>query len=247
MTDTTHLLYLPYKWFRKVSGGFIIERNTIVIIAAALIIGFVLGGITGTYGYSVLPAGQPCQPGNSPAPSGNATESQASLPSEFISFLFVQEAQQGSLTHGENGTLTLTLNATRADTVYFSDRPARVSGVVDTRLFTDSSMWRSGNNPNAALMLPDEPPANDTVIVTLSSPRYDHKNATLVYNAEIVPDYKGEGLKAYEGFVDPGVAERFGRVMLFIDSARIPVDFFNAPHSPENQTILFFPVNKSED
>lgn len=157
----------------------------------------------------------------------------------------MQEAQQGSLVKGKNGTLTLTLQGTRADTVYFSDRPARVSGAVDTGIFEEGSMWNEGNNPNAALMLPDEPPANDTVIVTLSNPRYDRKNATLVYTANIVPDYQGDGLKAYEGFADPGVAEHFGRAMLFIDSARLPVDFFKVPHSPENQTILFFPVNST--
>jgi hypothetical protein len=219
------------------------EQKVFITLAAVLIAGFFMGGLTCAI---FLPRTCAGQSGSFLAPFELIPQPQVSAPTDLISFLFVQEAQQGSLMQGENGTLTLTLVNVRSDTTYFSDRPARVSGVVDTGLFVDCSLWNKANNPNAALMLPDGPPANDTVIVTLSNPRYDRKNATLVYTATIVPDYQGDGLKVYRKFADPGVAERFGRVMLFIDSATFSVDFFNVPHAPENQTILFFPVNGTQ-
>lgn len=160
------------------------------------------------------------------------------VPTEIISFLFVQEGSAGSLVPGENGTMTLTLTGVRPDTVYFSDTPNRVSGGIDTRVFTSSSLWNSTSAPNAALMLANAPVANDSVILTLSNPVYDKANATLQYTAVQVPNYTGKGLKAYEAFADPGIPEQFGQAMLFIDSAKIPVTAINATEDRDHPDII---------
>ena len=90
-------------------------------------------------------------------------------------------------------------------------------------------------------MLVNAPAANDTVIVTISNPRYDSPNATLIYTATIVPDYHGEGLKTYEQFADPGIAEQFGRAMLFIDNGSLPLNLIGNESNLTPKDVLIFP------
>nr|WP_320161669.1 hypothetical protein [uncultured Methanoregula sp.] len=214
------------------------DSRYIQILAIALIAGLFLGFILGA---SVMPKPDASkiapQPGSDP---GQNISPMPRIPTDIISFLFVQEAVSGSLIPGKNGTMTLTLKGLRDDTVYFSDRPARVSGVIGTDLFTRCSMFSGNEPPNAALMLPDAPATNDTVIITISDPQYDKANATLTYTAVKVPDYHGEGLKVYETFADPGVAETFGRAMLFIDNSDLPVNIIAKSDNPAAQDILVF-------
>jgi len=214
------------------------ENKYLQILAIALIGGLFLGFILGA---SVIPKPDTSkmapQPGSDPGQNLSPTPR---IPTDIISFLFVQEAVSGSLIPGKNGTMTLTLKGVRDDTVYFSDRPARVSGVIDTDLFTRCSMFSGNNPPNAALMLPDAAAANDTVIITIANPQYNKTLGTITYSAVKVPEYHGEGLKAYETFADPGVAETFGRAMLFIDNSDLPVNIIAKSDNPASQDILVF-------
>jgi len=167
-----------------------------------------------------------------------AAVSSSYLPTDIISFLFVQEGTSGSLVPGENGTMTLTLAGVRPDTIYFSDTPDRISGGIDTSIFAGSSLWDSTSAPNAALMLANEPASHDSVILTLSHPVYDAANATVRYTAVQVPDYTGTGLKAYATFADPSVPEQFGQAMLFIDNADIPVTVINTTEDRNHPDII---------
>ena len=214
------------------------ENKLIPICAIVLIAGLCIGIILGT---SVIPGHETCGTPTQQVADPNQTPSPSpGLPTDIISFLFVQEAASGSLVTGKNGTMILTLSGVRDDTVYFSDRPARVSGVIDTDLFVHCSMFSGNNPPNAALMLLGAPAENDTVIITISDPKYDKRNATLSYTAVKVPNYTGEGLQVYKTFADPGVAETFGRVMLFIDNSDLPVNIIADSDNPSTQQILVF-------
>ena len=94
-------------------------------------------------------------------------------------FLFVQTAQNVAFKDG-----TLTLENVAPTTVFFSDRPERVTGHLRNELFM--KLWTEGKNsfksdpPNASLSVFD-PQGAKTAVVELSNPRVEGKN--IVYNA----------------------------------------------------------------
>jgi hypothetical protein len=94
-------------------------------------------------------------------------------------FLFVQTAQNVAFKDG-----TLTLENAAPTTVFFSDRPERVTGHVRNDLFM--KLWTEGKNsfksdpPNASLSIFDAK-GSQTAVVELSNPRVEGKN--IVYNA----------------------------------------------------------------
>jgi hypothetical protein len=99
-----------------------------------------------------------------------------------IEYLFVQSAQSATL---ENGVLTL--KSVAHSTIYFSDRPERISGHTPTETFV--SQWGVGednfksNPPNAALSLfNDKVP--EEIVLTLKNPRI--KNGDLIYDVEVI-------------------------------------------------------------
>ncbi|MFA5237853.1 MAG: hypothetical protein WC362_08385 [Methanoregula sp.] len=210
------------------------KNGSLLFILSGLVIGIVIGALLGI---TVIAPARP-ETGTCAVPL--AISASPTPGEDLISFLFVQEGKTGSLVNGANGTLALTLTGVRPDTIFFSDRPARVSGGIATSIFTGSSLWNSTSAPNAALMLANAPPANDTVILSLSDPAYDPANATLRYTAVLVPNYTGSGLKAYETFADPGVPEQFGQAMLFIDNADIPVTVINTTGDRKHPDLLIF-------
>jgi hypothetical protein len=203
------------------------------VFVAGLIIGLCAGALAGFYAIGPALAGTGTTTCAIPAGVSSAVTQ-----GDIISFLFVQEGTSGSLVPGENGTMTLTLTGVRPDTIYFSDTPDRLSGGISTNTFSTSSLWNSTYAPNAALMLANAPAANDSVILTLSNPAYDRANATLRYTAVQVPNYTGEGLKAYEVFADPGIPQHFGQAMLFIDNAEIRVTAINTTEDRDHPDII---------
>ncbi|MFA5254195.1 MAG: hypothetical protein WC367_05940 [Methanoregula sp.] len=203
------------------------------VFVIGLFIGLTAGALLGLFALAPVFAGN-----NAGTCAVPAAVSSSYLPTDIISFLFVQEGTSGSLVHGENGTMILTLSGVPPDTVYFSETPDRFSGGIDTGVFTASSLWNSSGAPNAALMLANAPASNDSVILTLSHPAYDAANATVRYTAVQVPDYTGTGLKAYATFADPSVPEQFGQAMLFIDNADIPVTVINTTEDRNHPDII---------
>jgi hypothetical protein len=206
------------------------------LLAACLLIGLCAGAAIGIFWLAPAlgtPQGSAC-----PMPTTSSNTDLSATENDLISFLFVQEGDSGSLVPGKDGTMTLTLTGVRPETVYFSDKPARVSGVIDTVIFNASSLWHGTSSPNAALMIPDAPTSNDTVILSLSNPRYNRTSATIQYSAVPVPNYIGDGLKAYRTFADPMVQEQFGQAMLFIDNTQLPVTVINTTSDKDHPDII---------
>ncbi len=116
------------------------------------------------------------------------------------------------------GAYLLTLEGHSGETIAFSDRPQRQFGEVKTPRFFDSMGFTPADPPNAALVA-DSPAGEDGVLlVELLNPSYDEPTRTLSYEADLLQQYEGEGLRpvaARQGSVP--VAPEFGPASLFID------------------------------
>ena len=105
------------------------------------------------------------------------------VPAEkVVDYLFVQNSKSVSLKDG-----VLTMKGVTADTLYFSDRPERITGRVTTQKFVDN--WASGNDsfkkdpPNAVLSVLGEGATVD-IVVELKNPRL--KGDNLVYDVIVL-------------------------------------------------------------
>ena len=113
-------------------------------------------------------------------------------------FLFVQTAQNVAFKDG-----TLTLENAAPTTVFFSDRPERVTGHLRNDLFM--KLWTEGKNsfksdpPNASLSVFDAKGAQ-TAVVELSNPRVEGKN--IVYTARALRGQIPEKGAASALFID---------------------------------------------
>ena len=140
-----------------------------------------------------------------------ATAQQATpLPSSAAGFgqefLFVQSASSGTFIStpqlatpsGEGrpvpaGQFLLTLEEHSGQTIYFSDRPERITGGALTDLFLESLGFTSANPPNAAIVVGGGPDA-DVLVVELFNPDYDPETGQLSYQVNVLGTYEGEGL-----------------------------------------------------
>ncbi len=185
--------------------------------ALAILLALLITGVTfaGCMTNAPLPAPvAPSPSGPVPAPEPGAN------PGAPVSILFVQEAPSGSLVPAGNGVCTLTLSGVVPYTTYFSDRPERIAGFYPLQDFLAGFNWSAA--PGAAISRPDAKESEDTLIVTLSDPRYNRTANELVYTVKIIADYKGAGLKELAAKADPKLPENLGRVSLFIDSGSRP-------------------------
>jgi hypothetical protein len=135
-------------------------------------------------------------------------------------FLFVQPFASGTWVPktGEDGTYTLSLSGAPAATVYFSDRPERVFGLAPTERFLDDLGFTAENPPNAALVAVGDGGVEDVAVVELLNPTYDQAASTLTYDAKLLADYGGDGLRhAAQVQVDFAFSEQFAEGSLFID------------------------------
>jgi len=137
-----------------------------------------------------------------------------------VSLLFIQTAHSGTLISYEK-QLVLTLNDVSPVTVFFSDRPNRVTGHESTQEFIGK--WNDGSDsfavdpPNAALDIIHNDDSQDILIVELMNPVYDADARTLQYDV-IVLEEPGTGISHYGDEMDDSIPESFGQVALFIDS-----------------------------
>lgn len=135
-----------------------------------------------------------------------------------LNLMFIQIANQGSLEpiKGKPGFYLLTLKGVNEYVQYFSDRPARVTGLYPTDEFINK--WNHGNKPlsfnkmppNAALSgVEPHLPKNRIVntVLQLSEPVYNSKNGTLTYTTQILA-----------GKNNHNTLKHIKNVALFIDS-----------------------------
>ena len=126
-----------------------------------------------------------------------------------IRLLFLQEAEQATLTPKSNGCYNLSLTKLQPGLLYFSDRPNTVSGYMNVREFM--SIWGKSNVIHNSV-LHGYAKANDhtstSIALSISLPSYHSKWDRLSYKACLM-DVKSE--KAWPAttlhnitlFVDP--------------------------------------------
>ena len=137
-----------------------------------------------------------------------------------IQMSFVQSAPSGTF-EIKDGRQILTLNDISPTTIYFSDRPDRITGFLETELFF--ALWGEGENsfasnpPNAALELIHAGEHSDIFILELSNPIYNVTSNTLQYDV-IILDNIANGLTQNNKTSEDTIPETFEYSVLFIDS-----------------------------
>ncbi|MGN6482880.1 MAG: hypothetical protein ACTHMX_00620 [Thermomicrobiales bacterium] len=140
---------------------------------------------------------------------------------ESASLLFVQSATQGSLVrHGD--VMLLSLEGHAGQTVYFSDRPDRVAGLLRTSALVDDWPFAEGDPPNAALAID----GGDVTIVVgvLRNPEWDDNAGTLTYAFTPIPSPDGT---PFDGVEVGRATSSFSTATLFIDSSMVISNFSN--------------------
>lgn len=126
-----------------------------------------------------------------PAPGATAIATPTVTGAKPTTFLFLQSFERGSLAPlpGSPGRYTLTLTQGLGDTVFFSDRPAKIVGTVPTQTFLDGLGFTPTNPPNAALVGQRDATHKDVVVVELFNPHYDASANTLTYEVTLLQDW----------------------------------------------------------
>ena len=140
-----------------------------------------------------------------------------------ISLLMVQTAGATTLAPVSGADHTLTLTGISAQTLFFSDRPARAAGTVPTSSFIDAWADIFADDPPNATMIAHREVGDETdvaVVVTLSEPAFDEASGTLTYNARILSAEQIQD-RVFENAPLSAVDEpqEFAEAHLFIDNA----------------------------
>jgi hypothetical protein len=139
-----------------------------------------------------------------------------------VAFMFVQTFGAGSIgpAEGDSGLLSLTADHLAGQTLYFSDRPERIVGMVSTEQFlgaggTDEGIdFSAGDPPNAALVLPDD----RVLVVELIDPTYDPASGQVTYQLRALDDVSQVDLELESAPLTAADAEGdFKAASLFID------------------------------
>src|SRR5262245_57052486 len=148
-----------------------------------------------------------------PAPAAGAADTGETL--------FVQSFASGTAAPktGAAGTYTLTLEHGLGQTIYFTDRPARVVGASPTAAFLQALGFTAANPPNAALVVETGPGDEAIAVVELTNPRYDEGTKTATYDAKALADWERTLAMGFsEQPTDLAkLAPTFGAAHLFID------------------------------
>jgi hypothetical protein len=118
--------------------------------------------------------------------------SPVALDTDTTSFMFVQTFGAGSIDAATDGVETLLLVADHlaGQTLFFSDRPERIVGMVPTEAFLTGGKDGEGlgftpaDPPNAALVLPN----GKTLVVELIDPQYDPATGQVRYQLRVLED-----------------------------------------------------------
>lgn len=138
-----------------------------------------------------------------------------------IEFLFVQTYQSGTISpiDGEAARYSLSLEAGSGQTIFFSNRPDRITGAAPTPQFLDGLGFFDDNPPNAALVFEAAPGNTDVAVVELYNPMYDPVSRGVTYEVEVLENWQTElDLGFQEAPADlAAIAPSFGAAQLFID------------------------------
>lgn len=136
------------------------------------------------------------------------------------SFLFVQNARHGTATavRGRAGRYRLRLRDVDPHVLFFTDRPARDTGLLTQKALTGALFGKGDTPPNAAVEVIGGPKSQDVLAVKLSNPLYNEHARTLSYDAAALRTIAAPGLRHYRDRLDRRLPASFGAVSLFIDS-----------------------------
>jgi hypothetical protein len=212
-------------------------RDKFYLLLGIFAIGIILIGIVGNSAFFALnnsPAATSPSvssvPGISPEASTDASTCVGNTTK--ITTIFVQEATGGSFVRDSTGNYSLTMTDAIPYTLFFSDRPAQDAGFVPTDLFIKGFNWDPRNPPNALIMVKNAKEEEDSLVVKLTSPRYNETGHSLTYNAQVVPyaSFKSEWADDLSQMADARIPATFGHVTLVIDDCPCKVD--DAASSP---------------
>jgi hypothetical protein len=139
-----------------------------------------------------------------------------------VPFMFVQTFGAGSLApkEGEAGVLLLRADHLAGQTIYFSDRPERIVGMVPTASFLGIGVEQldpeisQADPPNAALVLGD----GEVAVLELMNPAFDPATGALTYDVTLLEDYEEMDLQLEQEPLTVDEAPRaFDAASLFID------------------------------
>jgi hypothetical protein len=172
-----------------------------------------VGGVaTAGFGSTLVTA----HDGATPAVSPGTSEK------DGVSFMFVQTFGAGSIGPAaeSDGLLTMTADHLAGQTLYFSDRPERIVGMVSTERFLGTSGQGQGidftlvDPPNAALVLADD----RVLVVELIDPTYDPATSQVNYQLRVLDDVADAGLNLETlPLTATEAAGNFEAASLFID------------------------------
>lgn len=127
--------------------------------------------------------------------------------------LFVQSAANGMLAPSDQG-YTLSFEHGASQTICFSDRPERLTGLLPTAELVAQRPFAADSPPNAALAISNAEDASATVLVgVLSTPEWSPGTATLSYDFRMLADDIPAGSPT-------PMANAFDSATLFIDGAQ---------------------------
>jgi hypothetical protein len=160
-------------------------------------------------------------------------------------FMFVQTLGAGSIDAATDGVESLLLVADHlaGQTLFFSDRPERIVGMVPTADFLTGGKDAEGlgftpaDPPNAALVLPDD----KILIVELIDPQYDPASGQVRYQLRVLEDVSQIDLHLSDDPLsrDNAVGE-FAAASLFIDDCP---DGHVVCWGPDGEAIGTIPAN----
>ncbi len=129
--------------------------------------------------------------------------------------------------------MTLTADHLAGQTVYFSDRPERIVGMLPTERFLGTGAGSNGATPGAGLgFTPADPPnaalvfagaegdegPGDVMVVELIDPTYDPATGKATYEVKVLADETAVDLNLEQQPITAAEAAReFGAASLFID------------------------------
>jgi hypothetical protein len=165
-------------------------------------------------------------------------------------FLFLQLAENGTwfLSADDPEIYELTLTGIGSQTVFFSDRPERIVGTLETDRFLDVLGFTPGNPPNAAAVVRTPEGERDVLVIELFDPVYsrtfgEDAEATLTYRARVLDAYHGDNLTSwYDDEDDPQLPSQFDQVSLFIDDCpgidQCRISPWAAPPNAESRDLM---------
>jgi hypothetical protein len=135
------------------------------------------------------------------------------------SALFVVNSTGGTASAAEGKTFSLSLTGVDPDALFFTDRPARDTGVISVDRMLALLADSDEGSPNGVVEVFGGEQGPVALAVELDDPAYDATTGTLTYEARTLKRTKGSRLDHYDDRLATELPATFDRAALFIDSS----------------------------